>query len=99
MRVNVDKPDEKDERISDWKPRYLVQKAPGVSGDLIQRDEPVLVIRAQDSLAGSMITYYLSLYEKLDNADPKVIEDMLDHQEALVEWQDHNRDRIKTADR
>lgn len=85
--------------MSDWQPRYLVQKAPGVDGDPIPEGEPVLVIRAQDVLAPLMLAHYISTYSDSKTSDPAVIHDLCRHWEALIAWRKINQDKIKVADR
>jgi hypothetical protein len=87
-----------------WMPRYLVTKAPGVGGEPIPADEPVLVIRAQDELSLLMLDQYLLLYRTFyehfgTGADWRVIEDLQAHRDELERWQSDNPDSVKKADR
>lgn len=82
-----------------WKPRYIVTKAPGVGGDPIPEDEPVLVIRAQDVISEPMLQKYIREYADLRNPDPQVTAELQEHLTALVRWQDRHPERMKVADR
>ena len=83
-----------------WTPRYLVQKAPGVGGKPIPEDEPCLVIRGQDLQAVAMLKTYIAFYQTLGYAaDPKVIADLEEHLDALIEWQGDHAVDCKWADR
>jgi hypothetical protein len=85
----------------DWKPRYLVRKAPGVGGNPIPHDEPVIVIRGQDALAVLMLDLYVLLYMDTyrTRADRDVINELAQHRAHLVDWQHANVDKVKRADR
>lgn len=82
-----------------WKPRYLVTKAPGVGGEPIPHDEPVLVIRAQDKMAEEMLEAYIDSYREFDDYSDAVVEDLEAHLRELRRWQEANRERIKMAGR
>ncbi len=81
----------------DWNPRYIVSKAPSVGGRPIPADEPCLVIRGQDRLAGEVMSFYIAEYEQLEGADPAVVDDLIRHADRLAEWQREHG--TKTADR
>jgi hypothetical protein len=70
-----------------WSPRYSVQKAAGVGGAPIPGDEPCLVIRAQDVLAGLMLEEYIVHYTTLRGHDPEVLLELRAHRFALINWQ------------
>lgn len=88
-----------DDEPPPWKPRYNVQKAPGVGGDPIPKDEPVLVIRAQDVLADEMMVFYIGSYHDQEHKDPAVEAELREHLAELRRWRTANADRIKVADR
>lgn len=62
-----------------WHPRYFVVKAPGVGGPQIPPDEPVLVIRAQDVLASTMLSVYIELPEIIGVLEEADRFDLADH--------------------
>lgn len=84
---------------SEWKPRYLVQKAPGVGGDPIPEDEPCLVIRAQDIMALATLRTYIEYYSIGRPWDYAVVVDLEAHLQALIDWQADHPDKVKWADR
>ena len=80
--------------------RYVVQKAPHVDGPPIPSDEPCIVIRGQDQMALPVMDFYLVHYETMLSiglGDQRVLEELLQHREAIQEWQDANGSKI--ADR
>lgn len=105
MSFSVDDPNDSRNHLGvqpkSWRPRYVVRKAPGVGGEPIGEDEPVLVIRAQDPLAGEMLMHYFKLYvdEFGFDCDPGVLIDMAAHLQELQRWQQANSDKLKMADR
>jgi hypothetical protein len=83
-----------------FKPRYVVVKAPGVGGHgPIPEDEPCIVIRAQDRLACSVLSFYLSEYQDRAVVDDAVISELEAHREAVLAWQVAHPDKVKWADR
>lgn len=82
-----------------WTPRYLVRKAPGVGGDPIPDDEPVLVIRAQDRMAIEMMQTYIERYQRDSDHDPAVVRDLESHKRRLIGWQSAHPEKVKKADR
>lgn len=81
--------------------RYIVQKREGVDGPPVPEDEPVLVIRAQDFLATTMMEEYIRRYAGLppEVRDPNVLTELRDHSVRLSLWRIENVDKLKYADR
>lgn len=52
----------------------------------IPEDEPVFILRAQDSLAPTLVHIWAS-NAKIIGADPEIVEAALKHSEAMAEWQ------------
>lgn len=77
--------------------RYVVRKADHVGGAPIPIDEPVLVIRAQDVMALTMMDEYIERYEASGHAHQAVLDELRLHREALIDWQAEHRP--KWADR
>jgi hypothetical protein len=82
-----------------WKPRYVVIKRASIPGPPIPPDEPCIVVRGQDVLAVKIHDDYVALYQDLEGADPKVLEELEGHRAALVAWQEAHPDKVKVADR
>lgn len=83
-----------------WTPRYIVTKAPGVGGSSIPKDEPVLVIRAQDMLSLKVMDFYMDTYiEQVPNPSGLVIKELRDHRKVLKAWRTQNFAKLKFADR
>jgi hypothetical protein len=84
-----------------WKPRYLVQKAPGIDGNPIPDFEPVVVVRGQDALALEVMDFYTQRYAETygDEADAEVLSDLAAHRDQLEWFRQTYPERIKRADR
>lgn len=70
-------------------PRNILEKA-------LARNEPVFVIRAQDSFSQAILSAYYHLAILL--SDDKFIDELEEIREAFIEWQEENRDKLKLPD-
>lgn len=74
--------------MNNYQPRYVgLRKAVGVPGEPISDLEPYLVIRAGDVLAISMANAYLKSYADIGGDDPRIIAQLISHQQAIADWQ------------
>lgn len=66
------------------------------NANLIPEDEPVFLLRGQDKLAASALSFYIDLLENDKNSNKDVIDACSNHLEAFEKWR--RTHSIKSAD-
>lgn len=60
--------------------------------------EPVFLVRGQDALAVEVLEHYIDMYQEQPGHDPRILAELDEHLDAIIDWQALNPDKVKVAD-